>query len=359
VARIVPLQGRARKRLVELQRWDDDARVRVRALIILLLAAGCTWDTITQTAGCSTKTIAYWKRAFERRGVEALITRPLGLKPGGTPRWLSVVVGWVIEKTPRDFGFLRSRWCCATMCVLLLEWQKMRVSAETIRRWLHRADLVWRRPRPVVRRQDPDRPRILADLRRLLRHLPADELAVFQDEVDINTNPKIGAMWMRRGGQSAVQTPGDNEKRYLAGALGWNAPVMLVTEGHPKQGRNAALFVRHLEDLRTRLGCRYRVIHVICDNARAHKCRLVASYLAKHGDQIVLHYLPKWAPETNPIERIWWHLHEQITRNHRCQSMGELLDLVFAWLESEAPTRIEGSVYPQPNATRYRRRSAA
>jgi transposase len=28
----------------------------------------------------------------------------------------------------------------------------------------------------------------------------------------------------------------------------------------------------------------------------------------------VIHYLPKYAPETNPIERLWWHLHEAIPR---------------------------------------------
>src|SRR5262249_59604170 len=45
----------------------------------------------------------------------------------------------------------------------------------------------------------------------------------------------------------------------------------------------------------------YRVIHVICDNARLHDCQAVRDYLAEHGDRIVLHYLPKYAPETNPI----------------------------------------------------------
>jgi hypothetical protein len=29
--------------------------------------------------------------------------------------------------------------------------------------------------------------------------LPADETAVFMDEVEVHTNPKVGAMWMRRG----------------------------------------------------------------------------------------------------------------------------------------------------------------
>ena len=53
----------------------------------------------------------------------------------------------------------------------------------------------------------------------MLRDLAADEAAVFEDEVDINTNPKIGSMWMRRGQQAEVLTPGTNTKRYLA--AGW------------------------------------------------------------------------------------------------------------------------------------------
>src|SRR3712207_7345632 len=44
-----------------------------------------------------------------------------------------------------------------------------------------------------------------------------------------------------------------------------------------------------------------------------------------------------YAPETNPIERVWWHLHDEVTRNHQCRTMEELLDLVFRWLEDGSP----------------------
>ena len=63
-----------------------------------------------------------------------------------------------------------------------------------------------------------------------------------------------------------------------------------------------------------------------------------------------MHYLPKYAPEANPIERLWWHLHDEITRNHRCRSLEELLHLVFEWLENGTPFNIEGSVYPKAPA---------
>ena len=52
----------------------------------------------------------------------------------------------------------------------------------------------------------------------------------------------------------------------------------------------------------------------------------------------------------NPIERVWWHWHENITRNHRCKDLGELLDQVFAWLGARNPFEIEGSVYPKAKA---------
>ena len=104
------------------------------------------------------------------------------------------------------------------------------------------------------------------------------------------------------------------------------------------------MFLAHLDDLRNRLR-RYRKIHVICDNANCHTSEEVQIYLWEHRDRIELHLLPAYSPDCNPIERVWWHLHEEITRNHRCQSLEELLDLTFAWLGSRNPFQVEGSVY--------------
>jgi transposase len=68
----------------------------------------------------------------------------------------------------------------------------------------------------------------------------------------------------------------------------------------------------------------------------------VRRYLAEHGDRIVLHYLPARSPQDNPIERVWWHLHEQITRNHQCQCIEELIDLTLAWLEERGAFQDRG-----------------
>ena len=221
----------------------------------------------------------------------------------------------------------------------------VQTSRETVRRCLHDHDLVWRRPRPVLGPKDPQRRQKLQKIWALLRHLPADEVAVFQDEVDINTNPKIGSMWMLRGQQAQVVTPGTNTKRYLAGSMNWRTGHVIRSQ--PGKSRNADLFLAHLDELRRRFR-RYHRIHVICDNAIFHKperCKKVQEYLAEWGHRIVLHFLPTHAPETNPIERVWWHLHEEITRNHRCGSIEELLELIFGWLDADPCFEIETSLY--------------
>jgi len=336
-----------RQELLGYYRRAADHEARLRAHILLLLDAGHPWATISAVLFCSLSTIHRWKRRFEGEGVNAVFGHQRGRRRSGIHIWATLVVRWVLTLSPVDFRFARSRWSCEVAVVVLREDFRVTVGRETVRRWLRDAGLVWRRPRPVIRPKDPDREKKLAALRALLRGLPADETAVFMDEVDVNLNPKVGCMWMKRGEQAAVETPGNNEKRYLAGSIHWRTGRVILTEGRPKEGRSAALFLRHLDDLR-RAFRHYKVIHVLCDNAGTHTAegsKLVRGYLKEWGHRLKLHYLPKYSPDTNPIERVWWRLHEVVTRNHRCQSMDELLDLTFDWFETRTHFRVRCSVY--------------
>src|SRR5262249_43894170 len=210
------ITGRERQVLLDQYRKGGHTRVRLRAHILLLLAQGYSWATIAEVLFCSTGTIARWKSRVESAGVRAVLVSSPQAAAGLDWGWSALVAESLPKWSPRDFGFLRSRWCCGVVVRLVVELYEVHVSTETIRRWLHREQIVWRRPRPVVGPRDPQREAKLQALRQLLATLPATEIAVFQDEVAINTNPKIGAMWMRRGQQAAVPTPGTNEKRYLA-----------------------------------------------------------------------------------------------------------------------------------------------
>ena len=225
-----------RQALLDRYRKDRDPEVRFRAHILLLLADGYTWATVATILFCSSRTIDRWVKRYQQQGIEALGGQKRGRPFRFDSSWIQVVLDWVSKHTPREFGFLRSRWCCEAVVLLMLQIHHVEVSRETVRRWLHRGGMVYRRPRPVLGPKDPERQAKLDALRKLLDELPEDETAVFQDEVDINTNPKIGAMWMFKGQQAKVETPGNNEKRYLSGSIHWRTGQVFLTEGEPKQG---------------------------------------------------------------------------------------------------------------------------
>lgn len=158
---------------------------------------------------------------------------------------------------------------------------------------------------------------------RLVESLPNDEVAVWADEVDIHLNPKIGFDWMLRGQPKEVVTPGQNVKRYLAGALdATTGRIRWVTGAHKRSG----LFIDLLREL-SRQSCGARVIHVIVDNSSIHTSRQTRPALLELP-RIRLHFLPPCSPAFNPIERKRLDLHAEVTRNHRCATIDELMSEV-------------------------------
>ena len=302
--------------------------------MLLLLADGHSARSVAAVLFCSFDLIAAVRRGYRRGGVPAA----LGTEPPPArwvPWWWTRLLVWAPEFAPADFGFRRSRWSCGALAVALRETIGVRVGRETVRRVLHDLGLVWRRPRPVVGPADPDHAAKMRAIRALLAGLPADQVAVFQDEVQLDLNPKVGSAWMLKGCQAEVVTPGDNVRRHLAVSVLVGTGNLVVSG--PTERRNSAQFVAHLADL-CRRPRRWKVIHVICDNASFHKSQAVRKWVKKRGSGVVLHYLPSRAPEENPVERVFWRLHEAVARNHRFGSIEELVGAAVEWLEREGAT---------------------
>lgn len=55
--------------------------------------------------------------------------------------------------------------------------------------------------------------------------------------------------------------------------------------------------------------------------------------------KIQLHFLPPNCPEENRIEQLWKDVHGNVTRNHRCENLQDLLDRVGTYLESRLLVR--------------------
>ena len=133
---------------------------------------------------------------------------------------------------------------------------------------------------------------------------------------------------MNRGRQKTVLTPGKNVKRYICGALDALSDRITWVAGERK---NSQLFIDTLREL-ARVYAGKKRIHVILDNFRIHDSLASQAAVRAFQGKIVLHFLPPYSPEGNRIEREWLDLHAQVTRNHCCHHIDQLMQEIRAWL---------------------------
>ena len=114
------------------------------------------------------------------------------------------------------------------------------IHASTVRRWLVNLGFGWRRARPTLHLRDPRAATRLKAIHRALSRAPSGHEVFYADEVDIDLNPKIGFLGSTQGCQRAIPTPGQNRKRYLAGALHARTGRVAYVEGTRK---NSDLFL--------------------------------------------------------------------------------------------------------------------
>jgi len=315
--------------LKELQQCVDAAQ-KIRLLVIVNLIRERGAQPTAAVLQVSRSTVYRVAKRFREQGTEGLLD---GRRHNGhrkvTEKYCSLLYE-VVKSSPPDHGWQRPTWTRILLVATMLAKTRIRIHVATMSRVLHRLGARRGRPKPTVACPWPEsrKRRRLAEIRRLIARLPTDEVAVYEDEVDIHLNPKIGLDWMVQRQQKEVLTPGKNVKRYLAGALDARSRRLMWVEGERK---TSELFVRLLWAL-VRHYRHAKVIHVILDNFKIHTASLVATSLRSAGGKIKLHFLPPYCPDDNPIERNWEDLHANVTRNHRCPTMDRLLENVRSYL---------------------------
>ena len=135
----IRLSAQERNVLLEEVRGGIDPGIRLRAHILVLLNDGFAWNTIIAVLFTSTGTINRWRQRYLDGGLSAILES----RRARRSRWYwvsALVIQWVTIKSPRDFGFYRSRWTCGTVVALLAEDYGVRTSRETVRCWLHETE---------------------------------------------------------------------------------------------------------------------------------------------------------------------------------------------------------------------------
>jgi transposase len=307
--------------------------------------AGRTANEIAETLGCARSHIYRITGRYSTEGWGALIDRRATNGDLKADELYRKTVKALVAQSPRDYGYERPTWTRELLVIVAEEQTAILVSLAVMSRVLSDIGARRGRPKPIVKSTVSDRQkrRRLQRIRELIETVAADEVVVYEDEVDIHLNPKIGLDWMNRGQQKTVLTPGKNAKAYVAGALdAQTGELVWVGDGV----KNSSLFVALLEKLEKNYS-KAKCIHIILDNYGIHKSKETLKAL-KRLPRIKLHFLPPYCPDDNRIERLWEDLHANVTRNHKfktlielCAAVTRFLDAISPWIPGRGPVLLK------------------
>jgi transposase len=301
-----------------------------RCQIVLLAGKGRARKAVAESVGCSVSWVDRVLQRFRQEGIAGLVDHREDNGQVKLDEHFLADLYDLVDGSPQDRCYRRPTWTQELLCRVMQEKTGVKVHRATMSRALAMIRARLGRPKPTVGCPWPKRRRNkrLRELRRLVESLPDNEVAVYLDEVDIHLNPKIGADWMNRGKQKEVLTPGQNVKHYVAGALDSRTGQIIWVDGEHK---NSLLVIVLLKELVRRYP-QVRRIHVILDNFKIHDSKATRAAVAALEGKVVLHPLPPYCPDDNRIERTWKDLHDNVTRNHKCRTMEELMKEVIDYI---------------------------
>jgi transposase len=327
---VLCLEHRVKVQLRRMRTATSDKGLAVRCQIVLRTAKGRSRQEVADGVGCSVSWVDRVLARWRTLGVAGLADRRednglLKLDEAYLARLYEVV-----DDGPRDYGYPRPTWTTELLAKVMEQQTGVQVHRATMSLALKKIGARLGRPKPTVGCPWPKhrRNRCLSAIEKVVRTLRPGEVAVYLDEVDIHLNPKIGADWMNRGKQKEVVTPGQNVKRYVAGALDAQSGQLIWAQSDRKNSLLAIALLKQLVAAYPRA----KAIHVVLDNFKIHDSQATRAAVAALQGKVVLHFLPPYCPDHNRIERCWRDLHDNVTRNHKCRSMDELMREVVDYI---------------------------
>lgn len=326
-------------------------RVAQRLHFILLSDQGHSPPQIAALWRYTPATVRQWLDRYLTQGLPGLYDRPRPGRPLKLTPQAQEELNATVAQSPVALGESATVWTVGRLARRLQPLVGKLVHGDTVRRWLHRLGWRWRKPKHVSpRKEDPHREAKLAALHQAVQEVktaPPETAPILlaQDESTFSWLPVLRRMWMRRGQQAPIPTPGQAKKITCLGALN------LVT------GAWLSCFAPHarslyFEGFLEQLVAAYpgRRIYLLLDNASIHRAKRILQWLEQHPQMVPL-WLPTYSSlELNPVERLWGEIKQRVAADHCYASLGALQQALTDFFErdltKEKALQVAGKVNP-------------
>lgn len=302
--------------------------------ILLACSAELTQETIASVVGCNRTTVVRAYRDWREQKHGAVVDqRRFGQhqKPAAEIRRL---LREVCADQPSDYGWSRSRWSVELLSCEVERRIGCELSVAQTYQYLREAGCRWRKPQPEIDKRPDDADQKLAEMRQklLVDRDPTSEIVLYEDEMKVALNPKVRADWMPPRMRTELVTPGQNRGAYVAATYNPQTEHMVWAISDSNDSDLLELLLRMVAD-------RYRgweTIPLVMDNDPTHTSKQTDRVIEEFDGKLKRQFLPKYCrgqPHRTCLDNV--------TRNHRCDHLDELLEQVYHYLRTRAYEGIE------------------
>lgn len=319
--RFKPLNNEQKEYLELRHRYEGDKRVADRIKAVLLKNEGWKNKAIAQALRIHEETVRNYITDW---------TLDEKLKPenGGSYSKLNDTQSQALESHLEEMTYTR----VIDICIYIEQTYGVRYTVSGLTKWLHQHRFSYKQPKSVPAKAElAKQEEFIEKYIKLVADTPANEPILFMDSAHPTMATKVACGWIRKGLDKPIAQTASRTRVNVMGAI--ELASMNIVSCRPEYV-NAETTVAFFDQIKATYPFAPS-IHMILDQSGYHRSLFVRDEASKRN--IILHYLPPYSPNLNPIERLWKVMNEEVRNNVFFSSAKQFRDSISAFFETKVP----------------------
>ena len=315
------LSIKERHQLLKRHKRERDRRVADRIKDVLWRDDGWSYRQIAEALFLTEEGVRKQLKDYEERG-------KLSTDNGGSTSQLNE--HQTLELVAHLQGQLYMK--AGDICESVANTLRVRYSVSGMTDWLKRHGFTFHQPAPVPAKANAEEQQaFVAHYETLKRTMDEDDHIVFIDGVHPTHQVRFTKGWIKKGVRKLLPTNGSQKRMNIMGALNLAEMKVHHQEFLTINAETIINFLTYLTEVMP-----HGMINVILDRARYHTCPEVMEWIATQP-RLRLHFLPRYSPNLNAIERLWKIMHEHTTNNQYHAHFKQFTEKITEFFEVTFP----------------------
>lgn len=163
-----------------------------------------------------------------------------------------------------------------------------------------------------------------------------EEAVYFMDASHPTMATKKAFGWIQKGKNKVLPDTANRYRVNIVGAVDIKTKKIVHHFYQTVNSDSIILFLKDLLKKDKELHQQQRKIHIVLDQGRYHCSKKTLEFVDAQ-QQLVLHFLPAYSPNLNPIERLWKILNEQVRNNVYFQNQKNFKEAIEGFFVKTIP----------------------